>query len=112
LSQDSIKVIGEGRVWTGEHAKKLGLVDELGSLESAITKASKLSKTDEYTLLTYPAKKSFFDNLFNSMSSDSYASSKMEDVFGEYYMLFQTLRHLNPKGNVQAEMPYKLIFNL
>lgn len=112
VAQDSIKVIGEGRVWTGEHAKKIGLVDELGSLETAIAKAKTLAKVDEYTLINYPAKKSFFDNLFNSVSSDSYADTRLEEVLGDYYSIFQTLRHLNPKGNVQAEMPYKLVFNL
>lgn len=112
VSQDSIKSIGEGRIWTGVHAKKIGLVDELGNLETAISKAKSLSKLEDYTLLTYPAKKSFFDNLFNSMSDDSYASAKMEEALGEYYCIFQTLRHLNPKGNVQAALPYKLKFNL
>lgn len=112
ISQDSIKSIGEGRVWTGEHAKQLGLVDELGSLEAAIAKASKLSKTDDYTLISYPAKKSFFDKLLNSVKSDSYAEVKMQEILGEYYGVFQTLRHLNPKGNVQAELPYKFTFNL
>ena len=112
ISQDSIKVIGEGRVWTGEHAKKIGLVDELGNLDSAISKAKSLSKVDEYTLISYPAQKGFFDTLFNSMSSDTYASSKLEDVLGEYYSFFQLLRHLDPKGNVMASLPYKITFNL
>lgn len=112
VSQDSIKVIGEGRVWTGVHAQKIGLVDELGGLDKAIAKAKALSKTEEYTLLSYPGQKGFFDNLFNSMSSDTYADNKLQEVMGEYYILLQTLRHLNPKGNVQAEIPYKLKFNL
>jgi len=112
VSQDSIKVIGEGRVWTGVHAQKIGLVDELGGLDKAIAKAKALSKTEEYTLLSYPGQKGFFDNLFNSMSSDTYADNKLQEVMGEYYSLLQTLRHLNPKGNVQAEIPYKLKFNL
>ena len=112
VSQDSIKVIGEGRVWTGVHAQKIGLVDELGGLDKAIAKAKALSKTEEYTLLSYPGQKGFFDNLFNSMSSDTYADNKLQEVLGEYYSLFQTLRHLNPKGNVQAEIPYRMKFNL
>jgi signal peptide peptidase SppA len=47
MSQDSIKVIGEGRVWTGVHAKKLGLVDQLGSLDDAIAVAKKKAKIEE-----------------------------------------------------------------
>lgn len=112
VSQDSIKVIGEGRVWTGEHAKKIGLVDELGGLSKAIEKAKQLAKIDDYTLMSYPAKKSFLDGLLENVSAESYASAKMEDLLGEYYGMFNTLRHLNPKGNVQAEMPFKITFNL
>jgi protease-4 len=112
VSQDSIKAIGEGRVWTGEHAKKIGLVDELGGLSKAIEKAKKLAKIDDYTLMSYPAKKSFLDGLLENVSAESYASAKMEDLLGEYYGMFNTLRHLNPKGNVQAEMPFKITFNL
>ena len=112
VSQDSIKAIGEGRVWTGEHAKKIGLVDELGGLSKAIEKAKQLAKIDDYTLMSYPAKKSFLDGLLENVSAESYASAKMEDLLGEYYGMFNTLRHLNPKGNVQAEMPFKITFNL
>ena len=112
VSQDSIKQIGEGRVWTGEHAKKIGLVDELGGLSAALEKAKKLAKIDEYSVLNYPAKKSFFDNLFDENPADSYARGKMEETFGEFYTMFQMLKHLNPKGNIQAELPYKIKFNL
>ncbi len=112
VSQDSIKQIGEGRVWTGEHAKQIGLVDELGGLSAAMEKAKKLAKVDEYSVLNYPAKKSFFDNLFDENPAESYARGKMEETFGEYYSMFQMLRHLNPKGSIQAELPYKITFNL
>ena len=112
VSQDSIKKIGEGRVWTGEHAKKIGLVDELGGLSAALEKAKTLAKVDEYSVLNYPAKKSFFDNLFDENPADSYARGKMEETFGEFYTMFQMLKHLNPKGNIQAELPYKIKFNL
>ena len=112
VSQDSIKQIGEGRVWTGEHAKKIGLVDELGGLSAALEKAKKLAKVEEYSVMNYPAKKSFFDNLFDENPADSYARGKMEETFGEYYSMFQMLKHLNPKGNIQAELPFKIEFNL
>lgn len=112
VSQDSIKQIGEGRVWTGEHAKKIGLVDELGGLSAALEKAKTLAKVDEYSVLNYPAKKSFFDNLFDENPADSYARGKMEETFGEFYTMFQMLKHLNPKGNIQAELPYQIKFNL
>ena len=112
ISQDSIKVIGEGRVWTGEHALKLGLVDALGNLESAIKKAKELAKIEEFTALSYPAEDSFLQRLLDNASPDTYADKKVAEVLGDYYDLFSTLKRLNPKGNIQAEIPYKLQFNL
>lgn len=112
VSQDSIKQIGEGRVWTGEHAKRIGLVDELGSLSTALDKAKSLAKVDEFSVLTYPSKKSFWDSLFDENPVDSYARNKIAETLGDYYSIFNMLRHLNPKGNVEAALPYQIQFNL
>ena len=57
MSQDSIKAIGEGRVWLGKDAVKIGLVDELGNINSAIKKAAELAGLEAYQLSTYPEKK-------------------------------------------------------
>lgn len=57
VSQDSIKTIGEGRVWLGKDAVEIGLVDELGNIHSAINKAVELAQLGEYELVYYPEKK-------------------------------------------------------
>lgn len=57
MSQDSIKAIGEGRVWLGKDAVKIGLVDELGNIDSAIKKTAELAGLEAYQLSTYPEKK-------------------------------------------------------
>jgi len=111
-SQAAIKKIAEGRVWTGTHAKTLGLVDQLGNLADAIAKAKKLAKLDNATVLIYPAKASIFDNLLSEMNTDSYAEAQMRKTLGEFYPFFSTLHSLNPKGEVQAALPYYFKFNL
>jgi protease-4 len=61
---EKIDAIGQGRVWTGAQAKKLGLVDDLGGLERALAVAkqrAKLSPDTEVELVVYPGKKSFYD---------------------------------------------------
>ncbi|MFP6633761.1 MAG: signal peptide peptidase SppA [Planctomycetota bacterium] len=47
LPKKAVASIAEGRVWTGKQAHKLGLVDELGGLDTALAKARELSKTPE-----------------------------------------------------------------
>jgi protease-4 len=56
LPLDSVRSIAEGRVWAGEDALALGLVDELGDLQDAITHAAELAglEEDSYALLEVP----------------------------------------------------------
>lgn len=112
-SQAEIKQIAEGRVWTGQHAKQLGLVDQLGNLDDAIAKAKKLAKVDDATVLVYPAKTSILDNLLNEVSGGgSYADTQLRQTLGEFYPFFAFFSTLNRKGDVQALMPYYFQFNL
>jgi protease-4 len=56
----------EGRIWTGRQAKKIGLVDELGTLDQAIAAAKKLARMPRATepeLLILPKPRSFLDTL-------------------------------------------------
>ena len=57
ITQEAIKKIGEGRVWLGKDALNIGLVDELGSINSAIDKAAELASLGSYELVYYPEKK-------------------------------------------------------
>lgn len=112
VSQDSIKAIAEGRVWTGVHAKKIGLVDQLGSLEDAIEVAKKKAKIDDYTVKSYPAKQSVFDQLMNQVKGNSYADAKLKESLGEFYGVFNSVTNMARKDHIQAAMPYYLKFNL
>lgn len=70
LSQDSIKVIGEGRVWLGKDALQIGLVDSLGGIDDAIRKAAELAGVGEdYELGYWPEKKDFLTTLLESLDN-------------------------------------------
>lgn len=67
LTQDRIKQLGGGRVYTGRQAERLELVDELGDLRAAIAKAKDLAGLDEdddVGVRTYPKATDFFESLF------------------------------------------------
>ena len=63
VSQQEIKKIGEGRVWLGKDALKIGLVDELGNINNAITKAAELAGLGQYAIVEYPEKTDPFEEL-------------------------------------------------
>ena len=112
MKQDAIKKIGEGRVWTGLHAKQIGLVDELGGLDAAIAKAKKLAKLDDASVINYPAKSTILDQLLNEVQGDSYADKQLRQALGDYYPMWADMKKMNQKTGIQAALPYHLKFNL
>ena len=96
MPQDSIKAIGEGRVWLGKDAKRLGLVDEMGDINKAIDKAAALAKLDAYKLSYYPEVKDPIDELIESL---------LEGNPTEEEKLIMKLRTLCEKPRVMALMP-------
>lgn len=70
-TQDSIKMIGEGRVWLGKDAIGIGLVDCLGNIDDAITKAAELSGVEQYKTVYYPEKKDPMEELLKMLDGSS-----------------------------------------
>ena len=63
MTQDEIKKIGEGRVWLGKDALEIGLVDSLGNINDAISKAAELATLGEYAISYYPEKTDPFEEM-------------------------------------------------
>ena len=112
IPQDSIKVIGEGRVWTGLHAKQIGLVDQLGNLDDAIAVAKKKAKIEECTVKSYPAQKSFFEQIMDKTSSKSMTQTALKENLGDYYDVVRMVQSVKEKDRIQAALPYTIKFNL
>lgn len=108
MSKEAIERIAEGRVWTGETAQKLGLVDELGGINKALDIAVKKAGIEAYTVVSYPDKESFLDALF-SMQSTSYLESQLlKSKLGDYYKDFNLLKNLGERSMIQARVPFEL----
>jgi len=63
MTKEEIDQIGQGRVWTGNQALGLGLVDELGDLQRAIEIAADEAELEDYSISDYPAQKDIFTQL-------------------------------------------------
>jgi len=58
MDREAVARIADGRIFSGEQAKALGLVDALGNLEDAVADAGKLAKIEgEPRVVTPPKKK-------------------------------------------------------
>ncbi len=112
MTQDEIKAVGEGRVWTGIHAMTIGLVDELGGLGKAIDIAKQKAGMQHCKVVTCPAAPNWFDQFATTVSGDTYAEAKLQELMGGYYDVFSDVRRVTDKSSVEASVPYRYTFNL
>ena len=105
MKKDDVKAIAEGRVWTGEQALEIGLVDKLGDLDDAIAAAAELAESKEYSIGRYPAPAPWFQGLLDKTKS-SYLDSHLKELMGEYYTVFGSLQNMKGQNPIQARIPY------
>lgn len=112
MSQDSIKTIGEGRVWDAVTAQQIGLVDEFGGLEAAVKWVAKKAnlKTDDYSVKDYPNLEMSFFDLLNSMQGKR-MEAEMRQRMGLFYSSYEQLQLILGRDRVQCMMePIEIIF--
>ena len=104
MSVSAVKRIAEGRVWDAVSAKRIGLVDSIGSLNDAIEwVASKAKILDKYNVAAYPEyKPSFWDMLPSNLSSMTAMRRMLEPKPEE--MMIMKMRELLRRERIQARM--------
>ncbi len=110
ISQQYVDSIGQGRVWTGEQAVKLGLVDRIGHIEDAIKAAAKKAKIKEYRIVNYPEKK---DGLlgFLDKSGENIKTYFVKQELGDSYIHYKNIKEITQMKGIQAKMPYNLVID-
>ena len=108
MTKEAIEKVGEGRVWTGEMAKELGLVDVLGGIDTALEIAVKKAGIEGYTVVSYPAKQDLLSSLLDTKPSNYVESQILKSKLGEYYQQFGMLKNLKERSMIQARIPFEL----
>ena len=108
MKPDQIKAIAEGRVWTGQDALKIGLVDKIGGLNDAIKMAVDKAKLKTYNISEYPEKEDFATKLMKNFSKDI-ETRFLKAQLGEQFNAFQQIKNLDKINGIQARMSYDLI---
>ena len=107
MTMEQVENIAQGRVWLGQDAIKLKLVDQLGGLDDAIAKAAKLAKMNDYETASYPSPLSTWEQLLGSyVGGDDLLNGKMQAYLGEFYEPFKIINDAKHMDKVQARMPY------
>lgn len=99
MSKEALCRVAEGRVWTGEMAKELGLVDQIGGIDEAVKAAAEKAGLKEYTQATYPKQADLFNSLMQS-GKERYIQAKLKEMTGGYdqhIQLMNRLKHATPQ---------------
>lgn len=106
-TQAYINSIGQGRVWTGEQALKIGLVDRLGNINDAVKSAAKKANLKNYRLESYPEQKSIFNKFGLGSVSASIKSRVLQSELGENFKYYEQVKGVTQMMRTpQARMPY------
>jgi protease-4 len=104
--------IGQGRVWTGTDAKRIGLVDDIGGLEAATEEAAQLANLGKghYRTVGYPEQKDFLQQIRESLNAQARIWVAKE-AFGQDADLlgrFEEIRKMRAMSGIQARMPFDI----
>jgi signal peptide peptidase SppA, 67K type len=91
MTKEEINKIGQGRVWTGNQALALGLVDELGDLQKAIEIAVEEAELEDYSISEYPLQKDFFTQLLEESMGNAKIQFLKAFMGKEEFLLKQEL---------------------
>lgn len=112
MTTAQVDAIGQGRVWTGIDAQKIGLVDEIGGLDDAIKYAAKLGKTTSYRTENYPEYEKSFEDLlanFTGMAMFKTKEQLLKEQLGEEgFQMLEQLKRVKSRKGIQAMMPYEI----
>jgi protease-4 len=102
--------VGQGRVWTGTDAKRLGLVDELGGLEDAIDAAAEMAGLTSYKQVEMPKQKDLLQQIMEDLSGETRMWAASLWLGEDVRMLdqYKRLREVREQTGIIARMPFDL----
>ncbi|MCH2192930.1 signal peptide peptidase SppA [Kordia sp.] len=111
MTQTSIDEIAQGRVWTGNDAVKIGLVDEIGGLDKALQAAAEVANLSEYDILELPVYEKDLQSIINQYTG-GYIQTKeeilREELGDKNYELLQKMKKLTQMKGPQLLLPYEI----
>jgi protease-4 len=106
MTPEQVDNIGQGRVWSGANAVKIGLVDELGGMQKALEIAAEMANITEYKTVEYPSRKNPIEEMFKQFSNSTSASAAIKTELGDNYKYYQYLKKIQSMEGVQARLPF------
>ena len=105
----AVDSIGQGRVWTGNRALKIGLIDRIGSLNDALAAAARLGKTSSYRVREFPEQMNVMEKWKNSYKNNAETAALKNGLAQELLLWYREVEQLQSSfGKAQTKMPFRL----
>lgn len=112
MSMDSVETIAQGRVWSGRDALAVGLVDELGNLEDALSFAAEKAGITSYKVVNYPKISKDFGDFIKKLDKSPFGMSKeaviKEKIGAKAYNILESTAKILREEGLQTRLPYDL----
>lgn len=112
LRKTYVDSIAQGRVWTGQDAIGIGLVDSIGGLQAAVAYAAmKTNLGDDYRIVEQPEQVDPFRKLIQDMGGVNSGKRALKAQLGEHYQYVEYIEQLSRMKGVQARLPFMVTIN-
>lgn len=110
MTKAAVDSIGQGRVWSGENAKEIGLIDKFGGLKVAVDLAAEMAGVKKYRTVSLPALPDPFEELFKT-GGDNVRAWFLKNELGEKYRFYEYFKKAANMNGIYARMPYDFYVN-
>ncbi len=101
----AVDSIAQGRVWSGSDAMRIGLVDGLGGLNSAVEEAAKMAGLEAWSLRELPVSEDPVLKILSQFGAEVKTRILRKEL-GEFERIFDEIREIRDISGIQARLPY------
>jgi protease-4 len=105
MKSESVDSIGQGRVWSGSSAMKIGLVDEMGGLKDAIAGAAKLANISSFSIRELPVLEDPYTRILSELTGEL-KMNLIKNELGESVKFYNILQEIKDMSGIQTRLPY------
>ncbi|NNC95711.1 MAG: signal peptide peptidase SppA [Chitinophagales bacterium] len=104
IPMETVDALAGGRIYSGEDALDIKLVDELGGISDALDEVVELTGLEDYRVVNYPKRKNPLQQIMSSVSTESAARNLIKKEMGSYLEVYETLQMFNNWNPIQTRM--------
>ena len=111
VSFSQVDSIGQGRVWSATDALEIGLVDEIGSLQDAISYVAKKADLESYRITAFPKEEDQLEKLLESFSAEARMTLLRYELGSDAYQIYSEYNSFIKREGLQMRIPYTISIN-